>query len=580
MCHLLVSQLTLRERKYLSFITTNVSMKRREFLQTLIPGNKKNLRIQSVSSSIASWQPTTDNPWDVSAINHLYHRLGFSGTYEEIQAGLQSTPSEIITSLMDDYLVTDQMPVPPDGWQEWLVIPPYTGTDHVIYQQESDLYHTAKTDIRCQWTVMMTQPQIQLREKLTLFWHNHFVVEEVKVNYPQMMFHYFEYLRKNAWGNFKQMVKDITILPAMLTYLSGIWSSKDSLNENYGREVMELFALGRIDRYGNENYTQDDVRHVALAVTGWRFKFLTPGAHNVTPPYFANYYFDFDTKTTPFGADAKVYGLDTAKDYALFPDSIDKIEADIIELLFEKRAAQIAWFICKTIYSAFVYNNATTPEAELVIEQLAQILLDNNWELKPVFLTLFQSEHFFDPNFRGAAIKSPYEYMCGLMRKLNIPITNYQAGDLWLFGMDTNQWLCSPPNVKGWPGYHAWLNSDILPKRNNDFALSLIMQKAVPGRGLNPHNGFLWDSIPFSDTDVTTWAKQFPDYGNDLLQFVRQMTEFLCALIPDDTELSAIAASSGIIHTYEWAALSDDIKVLPIRKMLYSIVDLPHFQLC
>jgi len=558
----------------------NFPMKRREFLQFAIPsGSKSNPRIQSVTSSLATWQPSADNPWDASAINHLYHRLGFSATYDELQTALQSSPSDVITFLMDDSLVTDRMPDPPYGWEEWLTVPPYQGPLHELRDREGDLYHTAKLDISCQWIVMMTQPEIQLREKLTLFWHNHFVVEDGKINYPQMVYYYYEYLRKNAWGNFKQMVKDVSIMPAMLTYLSGIWSSKDALNENYGRELMELFTVGRIDRYGNENYTQDDVRHVALAVTGWRFLFNVPGP-NVIAPYFANYYFDFDTKTSPFGADPKVYGLDSAKDYALTPDSLDKIEGDIIELLFEKRAAEIAWFISKKIYREFVYDDASSPEAEDVIGQLAQILLASNWELRPLFLTLFQSEHFFDPNFRGSAIKSPYEYMCGMMRKLNIPITNYRAGSMTWFGTDTGQVLGSPPNVKGWPGYHSWLNSATLPKRNNDFARVLIINADIPGQMVNPHNGFTFDWIPFHDKDLTNWAKQFPDYDGDIQQFAGQMASFLCAILPDDTAVSQIVASSGVIHTYEWSGLDDSLKVKPIRQMLYSIIDLPHFQLC
>jgi len=553
-------------------------MKRREFLRKILPLTHSQIQ-HSPTDSLTPWSPTANNPWDISAINHFYHRLGFGATYSEITSGQQSSPSLMIQTMMDDHLVTDGMPSPPTGWEEWLIVPPYQGTDHTKYDYEGDLYHTAKTDIIRQWAVMMTQPEIQLREKLTLFWHNHFVVEELKIYHTQMVFRYYEYLRKNAWGNFKQMVKEITVMPAMLVYLSGVWSEKDALNENYGRELMELFTMGRIDRYGNDNYTQDDVRDVAFAVTGWRFKFNDPGP-NAISQYFANYYFDFDTKRTPFGAPPKVYGLDSAKTFALFPDSLDKIEADIIELIFEKRGDQIAWFICKKIYRAFVYDDATTPEAEVVIEQLAQLLLDNSWELKPVFLALFQSEHFFDLNFRGSAIKSPYEYMCGLMRKLNIPFTDFEAGDFMWYGEDTNQSLSSPPNVKGWPGYHAWLNSATLPKRNNDFAKQLIINKFISGQLVNPHNGFTYDPIPLSDEHVISWAKQFPDYDGDINLFASQIAAHLCAIIPDSEAINSIISSSGILHTYEWAALDDSLKVQPIRQMLFTAVQLPHFQLC
>ena len=166
------------------------------------------------------------------------------------------------------------------------------------------------------------------------------------------------------------------------------------------------------------------------------------------------------------------------------------------------------------------------------------------------------------------------------MRKLDIPLTNYSAGDFWWFGMDTNQWLCNPPNVKGWPGYHSWLNSAILPKRNNDFAKQLILDKEIPGQLINPHNGFTFDWIPFTDLDVTMWAFQFPDYAGDILNFATQLAEHLCAIVPDVAAVSKIVDSSGIIHRYEWGSLDDSLKVLPIRRMLYSIIELPHFQLC
>jgi len=550
-------------------------MKRREFLQTFLPRSEASAR--AITTSLSQWQPSANNPWDISAANHLFHRLGFGVPYFELEESLASNPAEIIDSLLDDFLVTKGMPDPPDGWERWLIVPPYTGTVHALHQQEEDGYYNAKADMRCQWTVLMSLAKIHFREKLTLFWHNHFVVDEETVYHPQSLFHYYDYFRRNGWGNFKQIVSDVTIMPAMLVYLSGVWSQKGAINENYARELMELFTMGRVDKDGNPNYTQDDVRQLAQSLTAWRYGF---DKQPYPQPIFANYYFDFDTKTSPFGAEEKVYGLLAAKKYALFADSLDKIEADVIELLFEKRPQQIAWHICQKIYKVFVYDNTDLPEAKEVIGKLADLLLANSWELKPVLLTLFKSEHFFDLSFRGSGIKSPYEYMCGLMRKLNLEMTMNRAGSLWWFGMDTGQWIGFPPNVKGWPGYRTWLNSATLPKRNNDFARKLIIEGVIPGQLINPHNGFTFDPIFFEDYDVLSWAKQFPDYSGDLTAFASQIGEYMCALKPDDDSINTIVSTSGIIHTYEWAALEDSLKVKPIRQMLYTIISLPHFQLC
>lgn len=166
------------------------------------------------------------------------------------------------------------------------------------------------------------------------------------------------------------------------------------------------------------------------------------------------------------------------------------------------------------------------------------------------------------------------------MRRLDIDLTDYQAGDFMWYGFDTDQVLGSPPNVKGWQGYHSWLNSATLPKRNIDFARELIINKAIPGRLINPHNGFTYDPIPFTDDAVIQWAKQFPDYNGELNLFATQIATFLCAIIPDDASILHIVSSSGILHTYEWASLSDSLKVQPIRQMLFTAIQLPHFQLC
>ena len=106
------------------------------------------------------------------------------------------------------------------------------------------------------------------------------------------------------------------------------------------------------------------------------------------------------------------------------------------------------------------------------------------------------------------------------------------------------------------------------------------MEKVIPGKFINPHNGSYFDPIFFIDYDVISWAKQFPSYVGNLTIFAKEIAEYLCAITPDDDTIAKIVAASGILHDYEWAALEDSIKAEPARKMIYTVISLPHFQLC
>ncbi len=546
-------------------------MDRRTFLQQLrgkLPETEA-IPIPS-NTTLVEWKPSQDNPWDSNAINHLYHRLGFSASFDDVVAAQMLTPSEVIDLLMDDTLLTTGVAEPPLKYEQWMYAMPYTGPDYPIAHAEDILQHDAKTDIRNWWTVQMMKSQPQLREKLMLFWHNHFVVEEVKVYFAVHFWRYLDYLRRHPWGNLLQITKDITIMPAMLKYLDGVWSEKDSINENYAREVMELFTMGISDRDGNKNYTQDDIRNVAFALTGWRYRFEEPSP-NVLPPYFADYYFDFNTKRSIFGADAKIYGLAAAKD--------SRIEADVIDLMFEKRGKSIAWNIAKKAYHNFVYMGDLPPSSNNLIQELADTLIASHWELKPMFAKLFKSEHFFDPIHRGGAIKSPYEFMISVCRKMNVPLTEYEAGSFWYFGMDTGQFLGKPPNVKGWNGYRDWLNTATLPKRINDIVRDLILNGWIKGQLINPHNGAPFDGIPYTDQQITDWAMQFDSYQTDLESLLAQMSDFLLAMALSSDRIKEVINRAGILHIYEWYRLNDQARVQPLRRLIYELLSTPEFQL-
>lgn len=551
-------------------------MDRRQFLSQVLSAQKSHSASSPLKLSLAPWQPTAEDPWDTSAVKHLHHRLGVAGSREWIEYALAVGPQEYIDFLTDDALIGPLMPDPPEGWEKWLFVPPYNGPDPKGYLVEDDIYHMAKMDIRNQWASLMSIQKYALREKLTLFWSNHFVIQEQKVYHTQQVYRFLRYLREHVWGNFKQMVKDVTIQPAMLVYLDGVWSEKDKLNENYARELMELFTMGITDRYGNPNYTQEDVRELALALTGWRFRYEAPPP-NVLQEYFAWYYFDFEKKTAPWGVEKKLYGLLAAKQLGTFPTLDEQIEADVIDVMFEVRGEQIAWHICKKIYQFFVHRDASGEVQQSVIEELAA-RFRQDWELKPVIEMLIRSEHFFDRALHGAIVKSPHDMMVGAMVQLRAPLTQSAGGTMAWQGVEMNQWLLDPVNVKGWQGHRTWLTSATLEKRIT-FLRKFITGPGVESHYIDAHTGAGYEWIYWREEHAVAWAAQFPGWRKDAQQFINEVAETIFAIAPGDEQLEDILSRTINFPRYEWPQLSDPERLILTRKLVFALLLLPEYQL-
>ena len=541
-------------------------MNRRDFFTSVLSGKR---RTNAVTTSLERWQPSEQNPWDRDAALHFFHRLGMPPSKEWLEDALEKGPQQCLDEMFDDRLVGERMPEPPGDWELWLHVPPYRGSDHKEYSNEEGVYQVAKVDIRHQWAVLMSKRDLMFREKLMLFWSNHFVIQEQKIYHTQQVYRFLTYLRKNVWGNFKQMVKDISIQPAMLVFLDGIWSEKDKLNENYARELMELFTMGITDRDGKPNYTQQDVRAVALALTGWRFRYESPPP-DVMQEYMAWYYFDYETKTSPWGAPPKIYGLLASND--------PKIEADVLETMFELRADAIAWHICKKLYNHFVHRDTDAADAQAVIEQLAE-RFKQDWELKPVLEMLLRSEHFFHPEFRGADIKSPHDMMIGSMVQLGVELTLSAAGTMAWRGIEMNQWLMDPVNVKGWPGHRAWLTSGTLQHRMY-FLTRFVSGIGVESHYINPRTGFGYEWIEWKSPQVLAWGSQFESYTKDIAAFMREVSALIFIIQPEDSQLEHIIDKTISFPRYEWPALSDDERVILTRKLVIALLSLPEYQIC
>ena len=279
-------------------------------------------------------------------------------------------------------------------------------------------------EMKSWWIDKMINDEFPLREKMTCFWHNHYVstFQKVKVNY--WVFQHNQILRKNAFGNFKTLTKEIVKSNAMVRYLDNVDNRKDKLNENLSRELLELFTLGI------GNYTEQDIKNGAKGLAG-----LGLGEENAV-------YRKIFEDNEPF-----VY---------LGKKGNFKID-EMIDIIFEQ--PNIPYLITRKILKWFIYDN---PKEELV-RYYGDYFKKMNFEIQPLLTKIFNEE--FTKNNSGSKIKNPLEYSLQLMDELNIVNPNKRLIAVFIKeqGMD----LFNQPNVKGWDGGNSWLTSQVLLQRNN-----------------------------------------------------------------------------------------------------------------
>lgn len=302
---------------------------------------------------------------------------------------------------------------------------------------------------------------------MTLFWHNHFATETTDIGNGIWCYQNNLALRTHALGNFKSFVKDITTNTGMLRYLNGYLNSKKAPDENYGRELQELFTVGKGKDGASQTYSEADVKAAARVLTGWvvdatqNISVFNSNRHDPTNKVFSSFYKN-KVITGRTGPDAGAQELD-----------------DLVNMICD--ADDTALHICRKLYRWFVYYEINEATETNVIAPLAQVFRSNNYDIRPVPTALLKSEHFFDPLNQGCLIKNPMDFIAGFCRVFSIQfppasdiINNYL---MWQFlqgsGTSLQQNIGDPPAVAGWPAYYQlpqmhelWINSDTLPKRN------------------------------------------------------------------------------------------------------------------
>lgn len=414
---------------------------------------------------IHSLEPITDTPIGRRNAIHLLNRSLFGTTLSEINEFSGLTIGEALDRLLDPA----ELPGPP--LQVFGTDPniPF-GEPWVDAAPDSNVRARRKKSLRSWWIGEILNQAPNLREKMVLFWHNHFVTEVNAVGIPAYMYDYVDLIRRNAFGNFKTLAEAMTVNTAMLRYLDGVQNTAVSPNENYARELFELFTIGKGPQIGDGNYTfytEQDVQEGARVLTGWKVNNRTLSSwfniskHDMGEKRFSAYYGDH---TISNKGDTEYLAL--------------------LDMIFAKM--ETARALVRKLYRWFVYYSIDEDIEIQVIEPLAEILYQNGYEVEPVLRKLLASQHFFDAGLRGCYIKSPLEFILGSLRRMEtlIPDSLELRYEFWnLFhqlSLQQEQNLGTPPDVAGWPAYYLepsfnelWINSASLPQKA-EFTTKLI----------------------------------------------------------------------------------------------------------
>jgi uncharacterized protein (DUF1800 family) len=414
---------------------------------------------------LKAYLPSRKKSWNAEQINLVYRRLCFGCSLSDINLYLNSSPGVLIDDIVDGASSMEVTPAP--EWAQW---------DNKQFNnsgKNKNYYHTL-----WQKQAFKDIANNGFRERLAVFWSNHFVIEYKDVNQPAYLYQYYALIQSHALGNFKTFVSEMGLAPAMLRYLNGYENKKNSPNENYARELYELFTLGE----GN-GYTQEDITETARALTGYnRFKTYL-GVIEFNENTFDN------VNKTIFGREGK-WGYD-----------------DVIDILFEEKKDLIAEFICTKIYRYFV---SPDPDSS-IISSMAKTLKEEAFELVPVLKQLFNSEHFYDSINNNVIIKSPIDLMSGLHHSLSFQYQDNVDLELNLRNKcrEMGQEIFSPVDVAGWQGNQDWINSETLPKRWEfaDYLLIKYWQK-----NKNQFKTFIQALVGSEETDLRAIVTQLKDF--------------------------------------------------------------------
>jgi uncharacterized protein (DUF1800 family) len=360
---------------------------------------------------------------------HLLWRAGFGPAVEQVDNLDKLSPQTLYKAIQKASSKKPEYIQAADNYLQGLMM----GIQDVGKQQKQEMSQEQRKQLRQKsregirnlnlyWLKEMVNTDAQLREKMAFFWHGHFACRNLNIFFQQEL---LDVIRQNALGNFRDLLHEVSKTAAMLNFLNNNQNKKDHPNENFAREVMELFTMGR------GNYSEHDVKEAARAFTGW-------GANAKGEFVFRKFQHDGGSKTV-LGKTGNFDG------------------DEVLEILLEQK--QTAKFISQKVYKFFVNDNIDQQK----VEWLADRFYKSDYDLGKLMEDLFTSDWFFDEKNIGSRIKSPIELLVGLQRMLPMKLENEEA--LLLLQRVLGQMLFYPPNVAGWPGGKTWIDSSTLMMR-------------------------------------------------------------------------------------------------------------------
>ncbi len=388
-----------------------------------------------VNCNTSTLAPYT-TPLDKYRAAHLYRRLGFSASVSTIDSAENGQAGALVDALISE--AVGKAPSPAPVWANW---------NNSNYPADDDAANQLRNQQRAEWQITYGNDLFanNLRDRLSFFWSNHFVTELDVYECNAFLYKYINCLQRNSIGNFKTFVSEIGLTDAMLYYLDGVFNNGNNPNENYARELYELFTLGD----GN-GYDENDIIETAKAITGY----VERGELGCEAVTFDPTKHDAGPKTI-FGQTGN-WGYD-----------------DVINILFEQRATEIGRFICTKFYEFFVHPDSKqedinaggtypTGHPQAIINGLADTFVANNFEIAPVLSQLFKSQHFFDDEAIGVIIKSPFDIYFNFLTETSFSYNNTTIETMINYSGLLGQELFDPVDVAGWQRDRQWINTNFI----------------------------------------------------------------------------------------------------------------------
>lgn len=422
-----------------------------------------------------------------SQARHLVSRTGFGVTAEEIERLEPMSQSQAVDYLLDQAATGSRTNAVPPPVAALTIDRPDKKFRQMSQAERKALRKQRRkkmSQLKGWWYQQMIETQAPLRERMVLFWHNHFTTAAQKVKQPALLYQQNELFREHALGNFADLLHAIVKDPAMVLYLDNQSNKKGKPNENFARELLELFTLGE------GNYSEHDIKEAARAFTGWRVK----------------------RKTGVFVKRKRQHD-DGIKTFLGVTGNLDG-EDIVDEILRQPRTAE---FISEKLWRSFV---SVAPDEDR-IKQLAQVFRSSGYEIKPLLRAILTAPEFSQQTNIGSLIKSPVELIVGSVRLFQLPVEN--PAMLARAGRKLGQDIFNPPNVKGWPGGEAWITADSLLQRQQLIERMLRgKEMAGPGRRKDsPRMGAMMSASQSNSASkhMTDWmAQQENDRGSKALQ--------------------------------------------------------------